>query len=303
MTSFRKRGCALAAAMLVIGCAPGIPLPGDGGSDVNLPPLILAASIEETESGLLRLRVAAVDPNLDPVVITYEQVTGPFAVQRSQRSIAGAFEAILEPTESGLHAFRVAASDGLLEPTTEVSIVVSDPPAARLPPDAVAATLGRVPAGRFDIQLSGQVVADEGRAAFALDGNLVVDAADAAAFGGNVATVSIRTRTVTSFTQTPHGAVMLDSEQLGEDVLDVAWVGDELVVSGPIALGEPLPGQFKTAEARVGWLDIAAVFVRIRISGDVVSGEVFLSSRSVVAEDLPLFAEYAAHFTGRRIGS
>lgn len=277
----------LSGMMVCSGCGFIVPpLPG-----TNRAPLILTADIEETADGMLFIKANIHDPNQDALEIGIEQINGPFALRRVDRRIGGLLQAEFEPTEDGFYAFELTASDGEFEAAIELGLRVAD----RVLTDEVDDTLvvRLPPTGVFPIRLFGQVLADEGLAPFALDGELAI-----LADGDDAVAVELRTFSVPRGTLASPGSLTLSTQDVDGVLLDVFLFDNELVLVGPVDLRRSA-GLFKTAEFRTGGFDIASAVVRIEFVGDDVRGTVALSSNEVPVEFLPDVASLTAQFVRR----
>jgi len=160
-----------------------------------------------------------------------------------------------------------------------------------------------LPTGRFLIRLSGRVPADEGVQAFALDGTLLLeqppDSPRAAVGDVERLDVTIRTNRSPDSSLAPAGSVVLTALRRDGTGLIVQATTPELVLVSAFDAA-PVFGSFKTAEQGKASLGVASVLLRLRIDGDRVAGEMYLSSRPTLPTDLPFAAEYAAQVTGRR---
>ncbi len=280
--------CVLLGVVVCSGCGLSVwPLPG-----TNRAPLILTADIGETADGKLFIRASIHDPNQDDLEIVLEQINGPFALRRMDRRIGGLLQAEFEPTEAGFYAFELTVGDGEFETAIELGMRVgNDDSVDDVDRDGLAVRLP--PTGVFPIRLSGQVLADEGLAPFALDGELVI-----LADGLDGVAVELRTFSVPRGTLASPGSVTLSTQDVDGVLLDVFLFDNELVLVGPVALRRS-PGRFKTAEFRAGGFDVVSAVVRVEFAGDGVRGTVALSSNEVPIDLLPDVAAYFAQFVSR----
>jgi len=290
----RLRACALCLAALCAACdsefaIQGLVTPGD-----NRPPIIVRPTLALEGSGLLELRATVFDPNGDALVLTYEQISGPFARQVSSLTVAGALNVKLEPAGAGLYAFRVRASDGFFEETADVSIELGDAGSG------APAAFRRIPEGRFDIHITGQVVADRQSQSFSLEGTLEIRTAPESHAGDNAAIVTLRTQASPHFGAAPPGALIVQSSTSnGGDLLvfDMS-AGEVLLTAADGTRSREAGAVFRSAESGVSALEARAVLVAFRVDGDTITGEIFLDTSDIPTPDLPRFAEYAAQFTG-----
>jgi hypothetical protein len=289
--------------LLFCACLPVPSQPGDF-LDQNLAPLIITADMVQLPSGDLRLSAFAVDPEFVDVRWSYGQIRGPFVTEQRRYASDGVLVVDLAPSEAGYYEFSVTASDGILEHSTTVAALASIAPAVPGPTAASASGQRPPPTGSFDLHITGQVIADEGLRAFALAGSLVVRPVTETGLDQtrNPVAFTLRTAAVPGSSGSRPGAVTIESELRGYDVLAVEYAGNELVVSGPNQAGAPSPGRFRTAESSASAYDIGSALVTIRFAGDTVTGIIDLSVNGRPGEvSLPV-VEYSAGFTGTRVG-
>jgi hypothetical protein len=274
--------------------------------------VIALADAKLINNGSIELTATAFDPDGDGITIRYEQIAGPFAVQKDALTIAGAFNVTLSPSGNGIHSFRIIVSDGFF---SEEKIVSTDVrPTGPLAGSILFSNARPIPSGNFDIRLSGDVAADSGVRAFVLDGQLSL-AEIKSATGPARLRVSLATDQGPFFSFVP-GAIRLDPtdavgprDEIPEDVRDEPSDLDglltfefrdaEILITGP---ARPLSsaGAFRAAGFSGGPADIATAMLRLRILGDQVTGTVRFASSPMTVDELPRFADYEATVTGTR---
>lgn len=294
----RKTGLILLwyAALAPCACAPIFAPFGDVTGGGNHAPFFLSANAVETPTGVLRLSASAIDPDFDVVQITYEQTAGPFAVEQTQQSTDGALVVELAPSVEGVYTFRITASDAALERSVLVSVMATVTVVGPAPSSGTPAGMRAAPGGDFDVYITGQVIADEGLQAFALSGTLAIRPTTTE----SGTSITLETAANAAAPSASPGAVILQSQILGADVLTMHLTGNELTVTGPGQPGASSPGQFHTAESGLPRLDIAGVDIVIRFSGDTAAGTILLSSSSVVGDGVSTAPDYVAQFTATR---
>jgi hypothetical protein len=290
--------------LLPLGCQTGVVVPGFVRGGANRPPQFAQAGITRTPSGLLSLTATVIEPDGDGLTIRYDQLAGPFAVQRSSVLVGGAYGALLDPAGDAVYSFRLTASDGFFDVSQNVSTTLGDPAGDEPPAPAAPAALPALN-HRYRVRISGQVLAREGLSSFALDAQLELSPVDAAGVRSNELRVAMRTQPSPALQTAPAGAIVLEASASADPASDAWFILEgpesDVQLTGGVAvdgLDHPASGRFRTADAADDARQIRSALLRLRPAGDRVSGELFISAWPLIAEDLPLLAEYAAQFIG-----
>src|SRR5437870_9308606 len=140
---------------MLAACDSNLTIPGFIRPGANRPPLITNTEASLDNAGLLHLTANVLEPDGDGLTINYEQLSGPFAVQRSKLQIGGLLNVTLQPTAGGLHVFRIHASDGFFDTTADVSIDIPVAPTPSPNRALISPNARPLPSGRFKVRISG----------------------------------------------------------------------------------------------------------------------------------------------------
>jgi hypothetical protein len=271
---------ALLAAAPAVGRGPGLTLPGFAINGGNNPPVFLAQSLTLTGPQELTLRALAFDPDGDGLTITYEQVSGPQAIEDARTRIGGSLNVRLFIPGDGPYVFRVVAGDGFFNSDVVVTIEVNTQPPAFDPiPTIGAGSVTNPFVGTFAVNVTGQVLDATGNTSFSQPTTLRIEPRPAVYFGTNQVVVTLATTTLPTANLSSLGAMFLTTQatRAGQlyDSVAVTIHGSQLVMVGgtpgvPLAAGQA--AIFRPGPIANGVVPAATVEAALTLSGNAISG-------------------------------
>jgi len=276
----RLKQAATIATLFSIGCGSNVTLPGFAINGGNSPPVFIAHSLRLTAPQVLTLSATAFDPNGDGLTITYEQVSGPQAVEDSSTRVGGLLSVKLFIPGDGTHSFRVIASDGFFNSDVIVTSDVNTQPPAFDPIPSVG--LGNVTnpfIGAYAVTVTGQTFDATGNTSFSQPATLQIDQRPAVYNGSNPVVLTLTTDTLPTTNISSLGAMFLTTQAtragLASDALTVTIQGDQLVMSGgtpgvPLAAGQA--AIFRPGPIANGVVSAATVESSLTLSRNALSG-------------------------------
>lgn len=286
----RPRPLWAAAILLIfsIGCGSGLTLPGFAINGGNNPPIFLAQSLSLTGPQELTLQALAFDPDGDGLTITYEQVSGPQAIEDASTRIGGSLTVRFFIPGDGPYVFRVIARDGFFRSDAiVVTEVNTQPPAFDPIPGSGGGTVTNPFVGTFAVNVTGQVLDATGNTSFSQPATLRIEPRPAVYFGTNQIVLTLTTTTLPTANLSSLGAMFLTTQatRAGQlyDSISVTIQGNQLLMAGgtpgvPLAAGQA--AIFRPGSIANGPVPAATVETSLTLGGNAISGTLRMTDTS-----------------------
>ncbi|MCK6455381.1 MAG: hypothetical protein L6Q92_02445 [Phycisphaerae bacterium] len=274
--------------LLHVGCGtpgalPSLTIPGFGGPGANRPPVFVAYALLQNSLRQLQLQANAIDLDGNGLVITYEQVSGPVAVERSSFRVGGAMNILLDIPSDGTYAFRIIASDGFFYSDVRVTRTVTTPPPPPIDPSTNpgTGTPDNLVVGRFDVTITGQVIDASGSESFAQPATIEIAPRPAVYSGTNALVVTMATDALPTMNTRATGALQFQTAAtragIPTDIVTVRQLINEISILGDghgLAIASGAAGVFRPTARTTFAVEIGFVSARLVVNADTISGTV-----------------------------
>ncbi|MFO0974366.1 MAG: hypothetical protein U1A27_13140 [Phycisphaerae bacterium] len=278
---------------------PNIVVPGFGLPGANRPPLFASYALHQLSTRRLQLLAGAIDLDGDGLIISYQQLAGPLAVERSSVRIGGNLDIEFDIPSDGTYVFRVTASDGFFTADVFLTPVVITPGPAPIDPVTLVGVSGATNplVGRFRVNITGQTADLAGNLSFSLPAVVSIDPLPPAYVGSNQVVLRIDTDVAPSSLASTLGALQLSSLATRAGKPADAFA---LVLNGPRVdfaadvLAPGAAGVFRPGSVANGAVLTARVAGFVAVNADTLTGIVDLRDNTGVAT-------YRAQLSGTRV--